>query len=101
MQGQSKLLTGVIVGAGAMYLLDPDRGARRRSLLRDRGAHLGHKLGDGLAATARDVRNRSAGAAAELRSRFRDEQVDDAILHDRVRSAIGRVAAHPGAITVT
>ncbi len=44
MQGQSKLLTGVIVGAGAMYLLDPDRGARRRSLLRDRGIQVGHKL---------------------------------------------------------
>ncbi|HSJ75099.1 MAG TPA: YtxH domain-containing protein, partial [Gemmatimonadales bacterium] len=45
MQGQGKLLTGVIVGAGAMYLLDPDRGARRRSLLRDRGIQVGHKLG--------------------------------------------------------
>jgi BON domain-containing protein len=101
MRGQEKLIAGVIVGAGAMYLLDPDRGSRRRSLLRDRGTHLGHKLGDGLAATARDVRNRSGGAAAELRSRFRDEQVDDEILHDRVRSAIGRVASHPGAIAVT
>jgi BON domain-containing protein len=101
MRGQDKLIAGVIVGAGVMYLLDPDRGARRRSLLRDRGVHLGHKLGDGFVATARDVRNRSAGAAAELRSRFRHEQVDDEILHDRVRSAIGRVASHPGAITVT
>jgi len=44
MQRQGKLLTGVIVGAGAMYLLDPDRGARRRSLLRNRGIDLGHKL---------------------------------------------------------
>jgi len=101
MRGQEKLIAGLIVGAGAMYLLDPDRGHRRRSLLRDRGVHLGHKVGDGLAAKARDVRNRSAGAAAELRSRFRNEQVDDEILHGRVRSAIGRVASHPGAITVT
>ena len=101
MRGPEKLIAGLIVGAGAMYLLDPDRGARRRSLLRDRGVHLGHKLGDGFTAKARDVRNRGAGAAAELRSRFRHEQVDDEILHDRVRSAIGRVATHPGAITVT
>jgi hypothetical protein len=101
MRGQEKLIAGLIVGAGAMYLLDPDRGARRRSLLRDRGVHLGHKLGDGFAATARDLRNRSAGTAAELRSRFRHEQADDEIVHDRVRSAIGRVATHPGAITVT
>lgn len=45
MQGQGKLLTGVIVGAGAMYLLDPDRGASRRSLLRERGIDVGHRLG--------------------------------------------------------
>jgi uncharacterized membrane protein len=44
MQGQGKLLTGVIVGAGAMYLLDPDRGASRRSHLREQGIHVGHKL---------------------------------------------------------
>jgi uncharacterized membrane protein len=55
-------MTGVILGAGAMYLLDPDRGARRRSLLRDQGVHVGHKLTDGLAVTARDTRNRSAGS---------------------------------------
>jgi uncharacterized membrane protein len=100
MKGQGKLITGVVVGAGAMYLLDPDRGARRRSLLRDQGVHVGHKLGDGLAATARDAKNRTRGAAAEFRSRLRHEQVDDDVLHERVRSAIGRVVSHPSAITV-
>jgi uncharacterized membrane protein len=101
MRGQGKLITGMIAGAGAMYLLDPDRGARRRSLLRDQGVHLTHKLGDGLAATARDTRNRSAGVAAELRGRFRREDPGDEVLHDRVRAAIGRVVSHPGAVVVT
>jgi uncharacterized membrane protein len=100
MKGQDKLIAGMVIGAGAMYLLDPDRGARRRSLLRDRGVHAGRKLGDGLAATARDARNRTAGAAAQLRSRFRPDEADDEILHERVRSAIGRVVSHPSAITV-
>lgn len=100
MGGQGKLITGIVVGAGAMYLLDPDRGARRRSLLRDQGVHAGHKIGDGLAATARDARNRTSGAAAELRARFRRDQADDEVLHERVRSAIGRVVSHPRAITV-
>jgi uncharacterized membrane protein len=101
MERQGKLLGGIILGAGAMYLLDPDRGTRRRSLLRDQIAHAGHKVGDGLAATARDTRNRAAGAAAELRSRFQHDQADDEVLHERVRSAIGRVVSHPSAITVT
>lgn len=100
MKDQGRLLTGILLGAGAMYLLDPDRGARRRSLLRDRGVHAGHKLGDGLAATARDARNRTFGTAAELRSRFRMDRADDEVLHERVRSAIGRVVSHPGAIAV-
>jgi uncharacterized membrane protein len=101
MERQGKLLGGIILGAGAMYLLDPDRGTRRRSLLRDQIAHARHKVGDGLAATARDTRNRAAGAAAELRSRFQHDQADDEVLHERVRSAIGRVVSHPSAITVT
>jgi uncharacterized membrane protein len=101
MQGQGKLLTGVIMGAGAMYLLDPDRGARRRSLLRDQGIHVGHKLGDGLAATARDTRNRTLGVTAEFRRRFSRQQPDDEVLHDRVRSALGRLVSHPGSVTVT
>jgi uncharacterized membrane protein len=100
MKDQGKLITGVVVGASAMYLLDPDRGARRRSLLRDRGVHAGHKLGDGLAATARDARNRTRGTAAALRARFRTEEPGEDVLHERVRSAIGRVVSHPGAITV-
>src|SRR3954470_15631057 len=100
MTGQGKLMTGMVVGAGAMYLLDPDRGARRRSLLRDQGIHVGHKLSDGLATTARDTRNRTAGVAAEVRSRFRREELNDEVLHERVRSAIGRVVSHPGAVDI-
>jgi hypothetical protein len=75
MTGQGKLVAGVIVGAGVMYLLDPDQGARRRDQLRDRGM--------------------------QLRSRFRQEQADHETLPNRVRSAIGRVATYPGAIRVT
>jgi uncharacterized membrane protein len=101
MTGQGRLITGVVVGAGAMYLLDPDRGARRRSLLRDQGVRASHKVADGMSATARDARNRAVGVAAELRSRFRHDQADDEVLHERVRSAIGRVVSHPSAIEVT
>ena len=33
------LLTGVGVGVALMYFLDPERGRRRRALVRDRLAH--------------------------------------------------------------
>ena len=100
MKGPANLLTGMVLGAGAMYLLDPDRGTRRRSLLRDQSVHAGHKLRDGLSATARDARNRVYGTAAELRSRFREDASDDEVVHERVRSGIGRVVSHPSAIQV-
>jgi uncharacterized membrane protein len=101
MSKPGNLITGVVIGAGAMYLLDPDRGARRRSLLRDQGVRASHKVADGMSATARDARNRAVGAAAELRSRFRRDQADDDVLQERVRAAVGRVVSHPSAVQVT
>lgn len=96
-----KFIGALLVGAGLAYLLDPDRGGRRRALVRDKASRARHKLAEEFDATARDLRNRASGAAAELRSRFRREQVEDDVLHERVRSAIGRVVSHPGALHVT
>jgi osmotically-inducible protein OsmY len=97
MNKRGKLISALLAGAGLMYLLDPDRGARRRALVRDKAVHARHKLG-GFGATTRDLRNRARGTLAGLRSRWRQEDVGDEILHERVRSAVGRVVSHPGAI---
>ena len=101
MSGKGKFIGGLLVGLGLAYLLDPDRGARRRALVRDKATSAGRKLADGVDAKTRDLRNRTGGAAASLRSRFRKEEVGDEVLHERVRSAIGRAVSHPGAIVVS
>ncbi len=98
MTSPRKLLSGMLLGAGAMYLLDPDRGPRRRSLLRDKGVHASRLLAAGLGTTARDVRNRSAGAAAVVGSRLRRDAAGDQIVQERVRTALGRVVSHPSAV---
>ena len=59
------LLTGVTLGAGLMYLFDPERGRRRRALLRDKAVSLSSQTGDALGRTARDLSNRATGVAAE------------------------------------
>jgi len=100
MRNDGKFLAGLLIGAGVMYLLDPDRGGRRRALVRDKVTRIGHQVGDDLGARSRDLRNRAAGKAAELRSRFEREDVDDERLEERVRSAIGRATSHPSAIDV-
>jgi osmotically-inducible protein OsmY len=101
MRDQGKLILGMLAGAGLMYLLDPDRGGRRRALVRDQATRARHRLGDELGATARDLSNRARGTAAELRSRFIREIVADDVLSERVRSVIGRAVSHPGAIEVS
>ena len=101
MGNQGKAIAGALAGAGLMYLLDPDRGSRRRALVRDQAVRARHRLAEGAEATGRDLRNRARGTAAQLRSRLRREMAGDEVLHERVRSALGRVVSHPGAIEVS
>lgn len=91
---------GLGLGTGLMYLLDPDRGRRRRALLRDKGVWAARKTGDCIEVTARDLRNRTQGLVTDIQSRFSSEAVDDTKLVERVRSKLGRVVSHPGAIQV-
>jgi osmotically-inducible protein OsmY len=100
MRGPGKLLGGILIGMGIAYLLDPDRGARRRALVRDKATSAGRRLADDLDAGTRDLRNRAKGRAAEIKARFRGESVDDETLRERVRSAIGRVVSRTGGIDV-
>jgi uncharacterized membrane protein/osmotically-inducible protein OsmY len=93
-------LSGVGVGGALIYMLDPDRGTRRRALLRDQLVHVTHKTPDAISATARDLRNRVRGVAAELSHAFTSDEVSDEVLVARVRSQMGRVVSHPHAIEV-
>jgi osmotically-inducible protein OsmY len=100
---QANFVSGLIVGAGLMYVLDPARGKRRRALLRDQMVHAAHELedvGERTAGKSQDLRNRARGAVAETRTRLRREDVDDSVLEARVRAEIGRVVSNPGAIQV-
>ncbi len=99
--GQAALILGGALGASLMFLLDPERGRRRRAGVRDRvvhGMHVGTHAAD---VTGRDLAHRAEGVAARFRSRFVHEEVDDAILVDRVRSKMGRYVTHPHSVHVT
>src|SRR5687768_2375997 len=92
---------GLGLGTGLMFLIDPDRGKRRRALLRDKCVLAARKTGEGFEVTARDLRNRTQGLVTDIQSRFSSEPVDDAVLVDRVRSKLGRIVSHPSAVQVT
>lgn len=93
--------TGLGIGTAAMFLLDPDRGKRRRALVRDKFALATRKTGECMEVTARDLRNRTRGTIAAIQSRLSSEQPDDSVLVDRVRAKVGRIVSHPAAIDVS
>jgi len=93
-------IAGGAFGATVMYLFDPERGNRRRAVLRDQILSGANKLQDGLEVVARDVAHRVQGVVAEARSKMEGTSVPDPVLVDRVRAKMGRIVSHPGAIEV-
>ena len=89
------------IGMAAMFLLDPSRGRRRRAVFRDKTTSLARRSAETASAVAEDLRNRARGVAVRARSSEDYGPVDDAVVLARVRSAIGRVTTHPGAIAVS
>lgn len=95
-------LAGIAVGALAMYFSDPDRGRRRRALVRDQVEHWTKEAACAIDVASRDLANRLQGIrvrATKLISQ-RGEILGDEALEQRVRARLGRVTSHPRAIKV-
>ena len=93
------LLSGIGVGAGLMYLLDPLAGRRRRARLEQRARRDVHEAVDETSKASRDVAHRARGLIARAAGMWnRHGPVDDVILEERVRARLGRLSSHPGAI---
>jgi uncharacterized membrane protein len=89
------------LGAGVMYFYDPDRGRRRRALVRDKVTRTLNQSDEFIDKAAVDLRNRTRGTLAEAMAMLSDEEAPDWILEERVRAELGRVARHPRAIEVS
>jgi osmotically-inducible protein OsmY len=100
LQDRAAMLTGLGLGAGLMFFLDPARRRRRRALARDRVVHAASLTRDTAGATARDMANRAHGTVARLGSRLRRTVVDDDVLVERVRARLRRVVSHARAVDV-
>jgi hypothetical protein len=94
------LVGGVGVGAGLMYVCDPEKGRRRRALLRDRTSSILREARVNVGKKSRDVRNRVRGLVAEVSTHFRCDAVSNEVLEERVRSQMGRVVSEAGDIEV-
>ena len=74
MKGLFAILAGLGVGAGLMYLLDPDRGNRRRALIRDKVVSLNRQTQEAVSGRVKDMRNRAKGMLHEAKSVFETEE---------------------------
>jgi len=66
------LLTGVGVGVGLMYLLDPSLGRRRREVIRDKMASAAHQAGESVTGAWEDVSHRAQGLMHETKGMVSD-----------------------------
>lgn len=94
----ARTLVGAAFGAAAMFWLDPATGRRRRAFLRDRLESTAAGLGHAIGIAGRDLSHRVQGVDARMRSVVTPDEATDKVLAERVRSALGRVVSHPGAI---
>jgi uncharacterized membrane protein len=100
MRERTILLTSAGLGVAAAYLLDPASGNRRRRRVGNALVHAAHETTHAVSTVSRDLRNRTRGVVASARRTIRRERPIDAVLQERVRAALGRVATHPHAIKV-
>jgi hypothetical protein len=92
------ILTGVgcfALGAAVMYFLDPDRGARRRGIVRDKVFSGARQAGEAAVKTAEYSRDRSRGVFAETVAKFRPDDAGDENRRQRNRPPHARPAEPP------
>ena len=95
------LVGGASLGAGLMFFLDPDRGKRRRALVRDQGVRWSRKTREFAGSTSRDLQNRARGMEAAVKSWIQPEPpVPDQVVSERIRAKLGLYWRHPSAIDV-
>jgi osmotically-inducible protein OsmY len=103
MSAVTTLLRGALLGAAAMYLLDPDRGRRRRAIARDKARSAATQAAAFVRAARRDARHRMRALttrATQVARRRDQDAAPDVVLAERVRARLGRVVQHPHAVRV-
>jgi len=68
-----------LIGAGAMYFYDPEKGNSRRALVRDKFIALGNDLQDDLDIMVRDFQNRSKGMLYEVKGNLNKDGIQKVV----------------------
>jgi hypothetical protein len=93
-----RFLGSIALGAGMMYFLDPNRGKRRRAVVRDKAVRVLHDSEEALGKAVRDLGHRTSGLKAEAQHKLRTEVVTEDAMLARLRAKLGHCVSHPRAI---
>jgi len=102
--GWTSASVGILfAGAGLMYLLDPDRGAARRSQVCDQLSGTLSRMGNFFRKSGRDLANRVTGTETQDGNRSSSprnaqEDSDGERLLQRIRADLGRVLSFPAQV---
>ena len=100
MKKSTTIVVGAGVGAALTYFFDPTHGPRRRALLREEIQRARNVFQTATGKGATDVESPGHGRKAQAQSDRMQEPVDDTVLEERVRSAMGGVVSHPNTVKV-
>jgi CBS domain-containing protein len=84
-----------------LYFIDPALGRGRRARARDKAARVARLGTRDVLRVEHDLTNRAHGWLARLRAVLRADAAPDEVVRERVRSTIGRVCSHAGAVEVS
>jgi uncharacterized protein YwbE len=96
----SRAIGCIVLGAAAMYLLDPLQGRRRRAVFRDQLRSRVRRAQRHSLKISQGLRNRGRGLIAESFHLFEEDNPTNEVLRARICSRIGHVVSHPHAIAV-
>jgi hypothetical protein len=89
---------GAGLGAGLMYLLDPQGGRGRRAVARDKSLSTLKKGGTAAAKTSRHLGNKTKGLVSQAGSKLRREADAGGALLKKVQKKVRGAVSHPHAI---
>lgn len=62
------MVGGIWLGAGLMYMLDPDRGKKRRAMIRDKATDVLEHTGDAIEQKGNEIRKQAREFVADTRT---------------------------------
>ncbi|HTT07160.1 MAG TPA: hypothetical protein VMF64_17930 [Steroidobacteraceae bacterium] len=101
LQSFASALTGAVTAAGVMYYFDANSGRRRRLALGQRSAGAARRSLARLQAASHGLAHRAVELVARATALLRGDEAAPGVLVERVRSRLGRVVSHPGAVHVS